>query len=79
MRAVLVHGSMFGDNHRVVVMDHASSSIEKGLARLGGSRLVQAEHFRVADMKGPLEPGEEARAHAWGTTLAGLLVSCPAR
>ena len=57
----------------VVAMDHASSSIEKGLAKLGGARLVPAEHFRVADMKGPLEPGEAERAHAWGVRLAGLL------
>lgn len=58
----------------VVAMDHASASIEKGLAKLGGSRLVPAEHFRVADMKGPLEPGEPERARAWGGTLAGLLL-----
>jgi hypothetical protein len=57
----------------VVAMDHASSSIEKALAKLGGTRLVPAEHFRVVDMKGPLEPGEPERAHAWGGTLAGLL------
>ena len=57
----------------IVAMDHASKSIEKGLAKLGGTRLVPAEHFRVADMKGPLEPGEAERAHAWGVALAGLL------
>lgn len=57
----------------VVAMDHASTSIEKGLSKLGGTRLVPAEHFRVADVKGPLEPGEPERAHAWGVTLAGLL------
>ncbi len=57
----------------IVRMDHASSSIEKGLRRLGGSALAPAEHFLVADMKGPLEPGEVERAHAWGVTLSGLL------
>ena len=57
----------------VVAMDHASTSIEKGLAKLGGTRLVPAEHFRVADVKGPLEPGETERAHAWGVSLAMLL------
>lgn len=62
----------------VVRFDHASSSIEKGLRKLGGDRLVEAEHFRVADMKGPLEPGEEERAHAWGRTLAGLLTAARA-
>jgi hypothetical protein len=59
----------------VVAMDHASTSIEKGLAKRGGTRLVPAEHFRVADMKGPLEPGEPERAHAWGVTLASLLTA----
>ena len=59
----------------VVAMDHASTSIEKGLAKLGGTRLLPAEHFRVADMKGPLEPGEPERAHAWGVTMAHLLTS----
>lgn len=56
----------------VVAMDHASSSIEKGLAKLGGTQLAPAEHFRVADVKGPLEVGELKRAQAWGVTLAGL-------
>jgi hypothetical protein len=57
----------------VVAMDHASTSIEKGLAKLGGTRMVPAEHFRVADVKGPLEAGEPERAHAWGVTLGRLL------
>jgi hypothetical protein len=57
----------------VVAMDHASTQSEKGLTALGGTPLVKAEHFRVADMKGPLEPGELDRARAWGRTLAGLL------
>jgi hypothetical protein len=57
----------------VVAMDHASTSIEKGLAKLGGTRLVPAEHFRVTDVKGPLEAGEPERAHAWGVTLGRLL------
>ena len=59
----------------VVAMDHASKSIEKGLAKLGGTRLAPAEHFRVADMKGPLEPGEPERAFAWRVALAGLLTT----
>jgi hypothetical protein len=58
----------------VVAFDHASASIEKGLARLGGTRLAPAEHFLVADMKGPLEPGELDRAQAWGRSLAAQLV-----
>lgn len=57
----------------VVRFDHASAGIEKGLARLGGARLAPAEHFRVVDMKGPLEPGELERARAWGRALAGLI------
>jgi hypothetical protein len=59
----------------VVAMDHASTSIEKALTRRGGTRLVKAEHFRVADMKGPLEPGEEERAHAWGDSMGQQALS----
>lgn len=57
----------------VVAMDHASASINKALAKLGGRTLAEPQHFRVVDMKGPLEPGEVERAHAWGVALAGLL------
>jgi hypothetical protein len=59
----------------VVKFDHASTSIEKALSRLGASRLAPAEHFLVADMKGPLEPGELDRAHAWGRALSHQLLS----
>lgn len=79
-RATLPHGvSTAGYDTRgthpkaVVTLDHASRSIEKGLARLGGTRLAPAEHFLVADMKGPLEPGELDRAQAWGRTLGRAL------
>jgi hypothetical protein len=53
----------------VVKFDHASTSIEKGLAKLGGTRVAPAEHFLVADIKGPLQPGEVERAREWGVTL----------
>jgi hypothetical protein len=57
----------------VVRFDHASTSIDKGLTRLGGTRLAPAEHFLVAAMTGPLEPGEAERARAWGGQLARAL------
>ena len=57
----------------VVRFDHASTSIDKGLARLGGRRALPAEHFLVADVKGPLEPGELDRARAWGASLGASL------
>ncbi len=57
----------------VVRFDHASTSIEKGLARLGGTRVARAEHFLVAGMTGPLEPGELERARAWGIQLGASL------
>jgi hypothetical protein len=53
----------------VVKFDHASRTIEKGLARLGGTPLLPAEHFLVADMRGPLEPGEVERAQEWGRVI----------
>jgi hypothetical protein len=58
----------------VVAFDHASSSIEKRLSKLGGARLVPAEHFLVQDMTGPLEPGEVDRAREWGRTMASVLL-----
>jgi len=57
----------------VVAFDHASTSIQKRLAKLGGTRLVPAEHFLVVDMTGPLEPGEIDRAREWGRTMAAVL------
>jgi hypothetical protein len=57
----------------VVRFDHASRSVEKGLARLGGTALVPAQHFLVVDVKGPLEPGELDRAREWGRALARRL------
>lgn len=57
----------------VVKMDHASSQIEKRLTGLGGTAVTGAQHFLVADVRGPLEPGEEERARAWGGELARLV------
>jgi hypothetical protein len=57
----------------VVKFDHASTSIDKGLTKLGGVRVMPAQHFLVADMKGPLEPGELERARAWGIDLGKRL------
>jgi flavodoxin len=63
-----------GSHPKVVVkFDHASHSIEKSLAKKGGTTLVPAEHFLVEDMKGPLEQGEVARAREWGRALAAAL------
>ena len=59
----------------VVKFDHASTSIEKALVRLGGKCAAPAEHFLVADMKGPLEPGEIEHAQAWGSSLGRQLLS----
>ncbi len=59
----------------VVSLDHASASIEKGLAKLGAVPAAPAEHFFVSNVTGPLAPGEIDRARAWGTTLAGEVLS----
>lgn len=56
-------------------MDHAARTEEKLLHRAGAQVVVPAEHFFVADTKGPLVEGEEDRARQWGRSLAGLLVS----
>lgn len=57
----------------VVALDHASTQIEKGLRALGGAPLTPAQHFRVSDVTGPLEPGEVERAQAWGRSLGQRL------
>ncbi|MCX6433321.1 MAG: flavodoxin [Actinobacteria bacterium] len=58
----------------VVKFDHASTSIDKGLTKLGGVRVLPAQHFLVVDMTGPLEPGEIERARAWGVDLVSRLM-----
>ena len=56
-------------------MDHAARTEEKLVHRAGAKVVAPAEHFFVADTKGPLVEGEEDRARQWGRSLAGLLVS----
>jgi hypothetical protein len=58
-------------------MDHASRTEEKLLGKLGTQLVAPAEHYYVADTKGPLVEGEEERARAWGRTLGGLLAARP--
>lgn len=63
-----------GAGHRVLAkMDHAARTEEKLLGKLGARVMAPAEHFFVADAKGPLVEGEEDRARRWGRTLAGLV------
>jgi hypothetical protein len=62
----------------VVMFDHASTSIEKGLMKLGGVSAAPAEHFYVVDKTGPLEPGEEDRARVWGLMLGRQVQGLPA-
>ncbi len=64
--------------HRMLTkMDHASRTEEKILTGLGARLIAPAEHFFVADTKGPLVDGEEDRARAWGRTLTELVASRP--
>ena len=56
--------------HRMLVkMDHAARTEEKLLGTLGATIVAPAEHFFVADTRGPLVEGEEDRARTWGRTL----------
>jgi hypothetical protein len=60
-------------------MDHAARTEEKLLGRAGAEVVAPAEHFAVADTKGPLVDGEEERARRWGRTLAELIPSSDGR
>ncbi|MGY1701878.1 flavodoxin family protein [Geodermatophilus sp. SYSU D00766] len=65
-----------GSGHKMLTkMDHASRTEETLLTGLGALIAAPAEHFFVADTKGPLVDGEEDRARAWGRTLAELVAS----
>jgi hypothetical protein len=59
-------------------MDHAARTEEKLLDALGADVVAPAEHFFVADTRGPLVEGEEDRARRWGRTLADLVAARPA-
>ena len=60
-------------------LDHAARTEEKLLGRLGATLIAPAEHYFVADTKGPLVDGEEDRARTWGRTLAELAASADTR
>jgi hypothetical protein len=60
-------------------MDHAARTEEKLLDRAGAGIMAPAEHFAVADTKGPLVEGEEDRARRWGRSLAEQLLSSAPR
>jgi hypothetical protein len=65
-----------GSGHPMIAkLDHAARTEEKLLGKLGATIIAPAEHFFVADTKGPLVDGEEERARAWGSALADLVVS----
>ncbi|MFR9803922.1 flavodoxin family protein [Pseudonocardia sp. RS010] len=62
-----------GSGHRILTkMDHAARTEEKLLSKLGATIIAPAEHFFVADTRGPLADGEEDRARSWGRSLGGL-------
>ena len=64
------------DHPRIVVaMDHASRTEEKLLHKLGATLAAPAEHFHVADAKGPLLAGEEERARLWGAALSEIVTA----
>jgi flavodoxin len=49
----------------------ASGVIAEGLQRHGARPVVPGESFFIEHSEGPLLPGEEDRAAAWGATLVG--------
>jgi len=64
------------DHPKVVTwMDHAAKTEEKLLRGLGAALAAPAEHFFVADTKGPLLDGEEDRARRWGRALGEMVAA----
>ena len=59
-------------HHMLVKMDHAARTEERLLGKLEATILAPAEHFFVADTKGPLVDGERDRARSWGRALGEL-------
>lgn len=53
----------------------AARAAEKRLRRLGYLIAAAAATFRVADVAGPLKPGELDRARAWGDQLGAALLA----
>ena len=65
-----------GSGHPLLAkMDHAARTEEKLLGKVGATVIAPAEHFFVADTKGPLVDGEEDRARTWGSALAGMVAA----
>jgi hypothetical protein len=59
--------------NKAFVPGSAARGAAKRLRRLGFRLLAAPESFFVADVAGPLLPGELDRAREWGRTLAGQL------
>jgi hypothetical protein len=69
-----------GSDHPMLSrLDHASRIEEKLLGKAGAEIVGPAEHFFVADVKGPLVAGEEDRARRWGRSLAQAVAARPVR
>jgi hypothetical protein len=67
-----------GNDHPMISkLDHASRTEEKLLGKADAEIVAPAEHFWVADVTGPLVPGEENRARKWGATLAQVVAARP--
>jgi hypothetical protein len=59
--------------HRPGLVGSAASSARRHLLRAGARLVLQPESFYVADVRGPLLPGELDRARQWGARLAQSL------
>ena len=51
----------------------AARAAQRRLARRGGQSVLPPESFWVADLRGPLVPGELERARTWGERLGATL------
>lgn len=57
----------------------AAKAAAKGMRKHGYEALAEPESFWVEDTSGPLFPGEEERARAWGEQLASVVAHAGAQ
>ncbi len=72
MKSAILCVSMFGNTEQIA-REVADARAARILRTHGFEVLDRPTSFYVADLKGPVEPGELARAREWGAHLLELV------